>query len=105
MKQEPKDVPREPYMRWSAEVTAGNIIQIVVFAIGLGSAYGVYVANEARQDGRIGQVEVLAQKDRDDTKEVLKEIKGTLAAQQSALNDVAVSLGMLRGRASAGGRP
>lgn len=104
MKQEIKDVPKEPYMRWSAEVTAGHIIQIIVFAIGLGTAYGVYVANEAKQDGRISQVEVLAQKDREDTKETLKEIKATLAAQQTALSDVAVSLGMLRGRASVGGR-
>ncbi|WP_313075890.1 hypothetical protein [Melaminivora sp.] len=90
-------------MKFDPTVNSGTIIQTLVFVISIAVAYGAYREDQTRQDGRITQVEVLADKDRDATKESLKELKGQVSDLQKSTQEIKESLAILRGRATESG--
>jgi len=87
-------------MKFDPTINSGTIIQTLVFVISLAVGYGAYREDQARQDGRLTQVEVLADKDRDSTKEALKEIKTQVTDLQKSNQEIKESLAILRGRAA-----
>ena len=91
-------------MKFDPTVNTGTIIQTLVFVMSVAVAYGAYREDQTRQDGRITQVEVLADKDRDATKESLKELKSQVSDLQKSTQEIKESLAILRGRATEGGK-
>lgn len=88
------------FMKFDPTVSTGTIIQTLVFIVGVATAYGGYREDQVKQDGRIAQVEVLADKDRESTKDALKEIKTQVSDLQKSNQEIKESLAILRGRAA-----
>lgn len=87
-------------MKFDPTINTGTIIQTLVFVISVAVAYGAYREDQTKQDGRIAQVEVLADKDRESTKDALKEIKVQVSDLQKSNQEIKESLAILRGRAA-----
>lgn len=87
-------------MKFDPTISTGTIIQTLVFVISVAVAYGAYREDQTKQDGRIAQVEVLADKDRESTKDALKEIKVQVSDLQKSNQEIKESLAILRGRAA-----
>ncbi len=87
-------------MKFDPTINTGTIIQTLVFVISVAVAYGAYREDQTKQDGRIAQVEVLADKDRESTKDALKEIKTQVSDLQKSNQEIKESLAILRGRAA-----
>lgn len=97
--------PARRLMRFDPTINTGTIVQTLVFVGSVTLAYGAYREDQTRQDGRITQVEVLAEKDREATRESLREIKGRVDDLQRSNQDIKESLAILRGHAvEPGGR-
>ncbi|MDA8521969.1 hypothetical protein [Acidovorax sp. NCPPB 4044] len=87
-------------MKFDPTINTGTIIQTLVVVASMAVAYGSYREDQTKQDGRIAQVEVLAEKDRESTREALREIKGRVDDLQKSNQDIKESLAILRGRAA-----
>jgi len=87
-------------MKFDPTINTGTIIQTLVVLASVSVAYGTYREDQTKQDGRIAQVEVLAEKDREATREALREIKGRVDDLQKSNQDIKESLAILRGRAA-----
>ena len=85
-------------MKFDPTINTGTIIQTLVVLASVSVAYGQYREDQTKQDARIAQVEVLAEKDREATREALREIKGRVDDLQRGNQDIKEGLAILRGR-------
>lgn len=87
-------------VKFDPTINTGTIIQTLVVLVSVAVGYGQYREDQTKQDGRIAQVETLAEKDREATREALREIKGRVDDLQKSNQDIKESLAILRGRAA-----
>jgi hypothetical protein len=87
-------------MKFNPEITTGHILQIATIIAGVAIGYGTYREDQSRQDSRIHQIEVIAERDRTDTQKTMVEVKARLDKQGDQLQDIKESLAILRGRAA-----
>lgn len=67
-------------LKFDPTINPGTIVQILVVIGSSILAYGSYREDRVRQDGRIGQAEVLVERDRQSMRETLQEIKNRMEA-------------------------
>lgn len=92
--------PDRRYMRWSPEISAGNVLQVVSLIVSLAIGYATYREDQTRQDGKIEQIESTAKRDREDTQRTLAEIRLEMKEQGKTLGDLKEGIAILRGRAA-----
>lgn len=67
-------------LKFDPTINPGTIVQVLVVIGSSILAYGSYREDRVRQDGRIGQAEVLVERDRQALRETLQEIKNRMDA-------------------------
>lgn len=67
-------------LKFDPTINPGTIVQVLVVIGSSILAYGSYREDRVRQDGRIGQAEVLVERDRQSMRETLQEIKNRVDA-------------------------
>lgn len=67
-------------LKFDPTINPGTIVQVLVVIGSSILAYGSYREDRVRQDGRIGQAEVLVERDRQSMRETLQEIKNRMDA-------------------------
>lgn len=74
-------------LRFDPTINPGTIVQVLVVVGSSILAYGSYREDRARQDGRIGQAEVLVERDRQSMRETLQEIRHRMEALERQHQD------------------
>lgn len=67
-------------LKFDPTINPGTIVQVLVVIGSSILAYGSYREERVRQDGRIGQAEVLVERDRQSLRETLQELKNRMEA-------------------------